>query len=155
MEKNQLRNQFLFEEGSDFIFTWDQFEEALSFHDPRGPYYFVKDPTPVNLYKMMHPYVLTFGGGYMLTRMLDPTNPMTWTAYKAHKWDMTVRTARAIGVGAARTAYVSAYVGVPVAIAAGTTYAYEKKVNEPIRRSHPGSQGTWFGPFGSGFGTVV
>lgn len=104
MEKNQLRNQFLFEEGSDFIFTWEQFEEALSFHDPRGPYYFVKDPTPVNLYKMMHPYVLTFGGGYLLTRMLDPTNPMTWSAYKAHKYDMTVKTVRAVGAGTVRAA---------------------------------------------------
>ncbi len=103
----------------------------------------------------MHPYVLTFGSGYLFTRLLDPTNPMTLRNYSLHRWDMTMRTARAIGVGAARTAYVSAYVGVPVAIAAATTYAYEKKVNEPIRKSHPGSQGTWFGPYGSGFGSVV
>ena len=69
---------------------------------------------------------------------------------------MKIDTYRNVLKFAARTAHVTAYAAVPIAIAGGTTYAYEKKVNEPIRKSHGGSQGTWFGPLGgSGFGTVV
>lgn len=44
----------------------------------------------------------------------------------------------------------------PVAASAAGAYVYEKKVNEPMRASHGGSgSNTWFGPFASGFGTVV
>lgn len=52
----------------------------------------------------MHPYVITFGGGYLFTRMLDPTNPMSWTAYKAHKYDLTKSTIRAVGGATVRAA---------------------------------------------------
>ncbi len=39
---------------------------------------------------------------------------------------------------------------------AGASYVYEKEVNEPIRKSSGGSgSNTWFGPFASGFGSVV
>ena len=44
---------------------------------------------------------------------------------------------------------------VPTVIAVGGATLYEKHVNEPVRKSSGGSRGTWFGPFASGFGTVV
>lgn len=39
--------------------------------------------------------------------------------------------------------------------ATAAAITYEKYVNEPIRESHGGASGTWFGPFASGFGSVV
>ena len=56
-------------------------------------------------------------------------------------------------------------VAIPVAISVGGAIGYEKLVNEPLRETHGGAQtrswlgdfmqGTWFGPYASGFGSVV
>lgn len=79
-----------------------------------------------------------------------------YTIQSLASWHARGQFLRASSLGIARAAVVSTYAAVPIAIAGGTTYAYEKKVNQPIRQSHGGSQGTWFGPLGgSGFGTVV
>ena len=47
----------------------------------------------------------------------------------------------------------------PITIATGVAVAgaigYEKAVNEPLRQAHGGIDLDWFGPFASGFGTVV
>lgn len=51
--------------------------------------------------------------------------------------------------------HVASKAALPVAVAAGvvgTSIVYEQQVNEPIRK---GSSGTWYGPFASGFGSVV
>ena len=44
-----------------------------------------------------------------------------------------------------------------LALAASTAAAvgYERTVNEPLRKAHGGIRNTWFGPYASGFGTVV
>lgn len=49
----------------------------------------------------------------------------------------------------------AAAVAAPVIAATVSAVTYEKYVNEPIRDSHGGSSGTWFGPYASGFGSVV
>lgn len=47
----------------------------------------------------------------------------------------------------------AAAITAPVAVgAAAVSIAYEQTVNKQIRQ---GRSGTWFGPFGSGFGSVV
>lgn len=53
-----------------------------------------------------------------------------------------------------RVAMATAPVMVPGAAVAGAV-AYEKYVNEPIRKAHGGIDIDWFGPFASGFGSVV
>ena len=41
-------------------------------------------------------------------------------------------------------------------LATASTVAYEKYVNEKVRSAHGGAgRDVWFGPFGSGFGSVV
>lgn len=52
------------------------------------------------------------------------------------------------------TGQLAAAAAVPVGTVAAAI-VYEKYVNEPIRDSHGSTKGTWFGPFASGFGTVV
>ncbi len=49
----------------------------------------------------------------------------------------------------------AALVSAPVVAATAGAIGYEKTVNQPLRDAHPGSSGTWFGPFASGFGSVV
>lgn len=51
-------------------------------------------------------------------------------------------------------AITSAPVVVPV-VATAAAIGYEKAVNEPLRKAHGGWDIDWFGPFASGFGTVV
>ncbi len=43
----------------------------------------------------------------------------------------------------------------PVLVATAGAIGYEKMVNEPIRKAHGNWVIDWFGPFASGFGTVV
>ena len=46
----------------------------------------------------------------------------------------------------------------PALVVAGSVAAaigYERAVNEPLREAHGGIENTWFGPFASGFGSVV
>lgn len=47
-------------------------------------------------------------------------------------------------------------IGVPFAVASTASYHYEKTANERVREAAPGhSTANWFGPYASGFGTVV
>lgn len=48
-----------------------------------------------------------------------------------------------------------AIVAAPVVLATAAAISYEKNVNEFVRDSTGGSRGNWFGPFASGFGSVV
>lgn len=81
--------------------------------------------------------------------------PISKVGYLLHQIDVKAKQARGLGGLALRAGTVAGVLAVPTAIAVTTTLAYEKNVNKPIRKSHPGSQGTWFGPYGSGFGSVV
>lgn len=144
-----------------FISFWADFKEGASWWDPRGPYFFIRDPTPENLAKAIFPYTATTTSMYYFVRWLDPVS-MRGVGIREfsrnlflHNMDTRLKALRSIAIGGARYAAATGVVAVPTAISAATTYAYEKKVNEPIRKSHPGSQGTWFGPYGSGFGSVV
>lgn len=49
----------------------------------------------------------------------------------------------------------SGVLAVPVVIASVAAYQYETRVNEPIRELPAHSNSNWFGPFASGFGSVV
>lgn len=75
-------------------------------------------------------------------------DPFRMFALKADTW-------RSIGQFAYRHSGNVALVSAPLVAATAGAIGYEKMVNEPIRKTHPGSRGTWFGPFASGFGPVV
>jgi len=78
-----------------------------------------------------------------------------WTRWSTHLASMRMQASKRLVMQAAPLV-APVLIGAAVTAAAGAgAYAYEKTVNEAIRESHPGSQGTWFGPFASGFGSVV
>ena len=63
------------------------------------------------------------------------------------------RNLASIGV---RVTPVVAVAAVPAVLSAGYAYQYEKHVNEKVRQAHSsGSSTPWWGPFASGFGSVV
>ena len=161
----------MFVEGSDFIplfydereegqnqFYWSVGEGA-SLYSPSGMVDLVRDPSKKNLARAAFGPAFFSAVGVGATYLFGApgqTLAQRYTIQSLASWHARGQFARAVLVGGARAAVVSTYAAVPIAIAGGTTYAYEKKVNEPIRKSHGGSQGTWFGPLGgSGFGTVV
>lgn len=56
----------------------------------------------------------------------------------------------------AQTLKWSGLIGVPAVIASTAAITYEKGVNEQVREAAPGHRtANWFGPYASGFGTVV
>ena len=159
----------MYVEGSDYIpLLYDEqegnefryFDDVALLYSPTGVVDLVRDPSKKTLARAVFApaffSVLGVGATYLFGAP-GQTIAQRYTIQSLASWHARGQLARAVMFGGARTAVVSAYAAVPIAIAGGTTYAYEKKVNEPIRKSHGGgSQGTWFGPLGgSGFGTVV
>lgn len=49
----------------------------------------------------------------------------------------------------------AAIIAAPIVASTAGAIAYERMVNEPLRDAHHSTQGTWFGAFASGFGSVV
>lgn len=46
-------------------------------------------------------------------------------------------------------------IATPIVASIAGAIGYEKYVNEPLRKAHKGADIDWFGPFASGFGSVV
>ncbi len=90
------------------------------------------------------------GTQYGILRFLNWYSPKNAISFHHLHSGMSFLRQQAIGRVVMATAPVLA-VGASVAGAV----AYEKYVNEPLRKAHGGVSGTWFGPFASGFGTVV
>ena len=68
----------------------------------------------------------------------------------------SAETGRLVLAGGPKLVAYTAVAAVPVGIAAAVTLIYESEVNQPLREaSGPASRMVWFGPFASGFGTVV
>ncbi len=58
----------------DLIPYWEDFKEGASWWDPRGPYFFIRDPTPENLAKAIFPYAATTTSAYYFVRLVDPVS---------------------------------------------------------------------------------
>ena len=94
------------------------------------------------------------------------TGPSHWVRQQMSYWAWRSKPGQFVihrAVVPVLTSPATAIAAVP-AVATISAWQYEQRVNEPIRKSHPGSSGTWygsfargswFGPFASGFGTVV
>ena len=168
MEKSRLRNQFLFEQGSDQIpLLYDEQEgnefryvdDVLLLYSPTGLVDLVRDPSGKNLARAAFGPAFFSAVGVGATYLFGApaeTLAQRYTIQSLASWHGKGQLARALLVGGARTAATTTVLAAPAFAAAATTYVYEKYVNRSIRDSHGGSQGTWFGPLGgSGFGTVV
>jgi len=123
-----------------------------------GVYQMATDPSWENFAKMMYiPGIISLGTAAVYFSPLNPAANRIGLRYAAMGVNAEARKQmNRMAFNAARVAIRAAPYLAPVAAAAAGAYVYEKKVNEPIRKSHGGSsRGTWFGPFASGFGTVV
>jgi hypothetical protein len=138
---------------------WDAVHYQLELMNPFFTVYqFGTDPTVENLAKAAYiPMVLGATGAVMYGATVSAVKPgllhamgstMSWGRQGVNRASMWML--RQGGMAAVR----SSPVVVPAAIAAAGAYTYEKKVNEPLRKEHSGFT-SWFGPYASGFGTVV
>jgi hypothetical protein len=114
----------------------------------------VREPSYENLVMTAYNPTIAYGGFKLASIVSGTAMPSFWTR-QVTKGYMTASNLRFLGGVAVRSAPVVAVAAVPAVLAAGYAYQYEKLVNEPLRRSHGSTQGTWFGAFASGFGTVV
>ena len=85
------------------------------------------------------------GTQYGMLRFLNWYSPKNAISFKELHHGLSYFRSRAI---------MTAPVAVPVVAVTGAI-AYEKAVNEPLRQAHGNWDIDWFGPFASGFGTVV
>jgi hypothetical protein len=130
-------------------------KEALDWYNPLAPYYFAKDPSMERAAKMALVPTLLFGAGYATTAWLAPGVRYTPQLHMLHRTAATGKILKSAGQSAALggRALVSPFMGALVTAVTGS-FLYETFVNEPLRDAHPGNI-DWFGPFASGFGTVV
>jgi hypothetical protein len=143
---------------SDWDFSWlDRYEGfsggaqlQLELMQPFNLYDMAVDPSNETVTKAAYMPAIGYSSYWLTTKILGEAMPSFWVRAASRFHDIKMM-AQAAGPYAANVAIVTA----PVATAVVGAIGYEKVVNEPIRRSHPGSSGTWFGPFASGFGPVV
>jgi hypothetical protein len=135
---------------------WDAVHYQLELMNPFFTVYqFGTDPTVENLAKAAYiPMMLGatgavfYGAGVVKPGMLHAMgSTMSWGRQGINR--ATYFMLKQGGMAAVR----SSPVVVPAAIAVAGAVTYEKRVNEPLRKSHHGV--SWFGPFASGFGSVV
>ena len=137
----------------DFFEAWDL---QLDLMNPFNVVDLFVDPSMENLLHAAYMPTIGLTGTY-LAGVIGGTSDIALM----HRWQMASihnRQQMAKSLVRAIPAVASAAISPPAVAfyaAAQGAYHYEKAVNEPIRESHPGSSGTWFGPFASGFGPVV
>lgn len=140
-------------------FTLDeerQIEEALSWYDPFNVFYFVRSPSVEGAAKTALLPSLYLASGIAVTHVLSPGglaySPVINTLHRVDQLGKTVKYGARVG-GLAARGLLSPVFGA-LALAVSGAWAYELYVNNPLRDAHSGDI-DWFGPFASGFGTVV
>ena len=116
--------------------------------DPRNIGDVFTDPSPANLAQIG----FVPAHGYVASQLIAFAigERIAWYELLFHNLEMKKQLAKQVAVAAGRSAIITA----PVVAAVTGAVVYEKTVNEPIRRSHFGFS-SWFGPFASGFGSVL
>ncbi len=125
-------------------------ELQIDLMNPFNAFELIKDPSMENLIKSAYIPSMAYLGYYGASALVGEAAPGFWVR-QALSYEAT-KSALQAGVRFVPTVAVAS---VPVAVSFVGAVWYEKYVNEYVRRSTPGSQGTWFGPFASGFGPVV
>lgn len=114
--------------------------------DPRN---IVREPSLNSLMRMGYVPAHFYGAAKLIA--FGVGEKIGFTEMLMHSTDMRKKMMQKMLITGVRTSIVTA----PVVASVAGSIAYEKAVNEPLRRASPGSSGTWFGPFASGFGSVV
>ena len=122
----------------------------LELMQPFNLYDMAVDPSNETVTKAAYMPSIGYTSYWLTTKILGEAMPSFWVraASRFHDIRMMVQAA---APHAGNVAIITA----PIAVATVGAIGYEKMVNEPLRRSTPGSSGLWFGPFASGFGSVV
>ncbi len=124
-----------------------------------GIYNMATDPSLENFAKMM--YIPAIATGATAALYWSPfVGPAGRIGFRHAAMGVNVEVRKQINKAAWNTVRYSVRAApylAPVAAAAAGAYVYEKEVNEPLRKkAHGGAASNiWFGPFASGFGTVV
>ena len=144
---------------ADIDDNWDALHYQLELMNPFfGVYQFGTDPTVENLAKAAYLPGMFGLTGLTLYKVLGETfgvrhaitSGMHWGRQGVNRTSMWML--RQGGMAAVR----SSPVVVPAAIAVAGAVTYEKRVNESLKKAHGGAgRNVWFGPFASGFGSVV
>lgn len=141
--------------------SWDWLDEYEGFWEggsqlqlelmsPFNTFDVIRDPSTETIVKGLYMPAIGYSGYRLATLAVGETMPSFWVRAAARYHDY-----KAVAQAASRTAPTMAVISAPVVTSVVGAVAYEKAVNEPIRKSHYGILGAWFGPFASGFGTVV
>ena len=142
----------------------DAVDIQLDLMSPFNVFDMVKEPSLETLIKSAYMPTMAYLGYYGAAKLVGEAAPGFWVrralSYEAMKGTVKVGARFVPGVALA---------SVPVAISVTGAVAYEAGVNQPLRDAHFGAGaftwwrgnssssrvGLWFGPFASGFGSVV
>lgn len=113
------------------------------------------EPLPISLARFVMDPRSERAGNMMLVQigLLSGMNLFTYAMSRQGYKTMTgILIEAATGYSTGQLAAAAA----PIAASVAGAVAYEKYVNQPLREAHGGAGGNvWFGPFASGFGSVV
>ncbi len=118
--------------------------------NPFNAFELVKEPSMENLLKSAYMPSMAYLGYYGAATLVGEAAPGFWVR-QALSYEATKGALQAT----ARVAPSVAIASVPIAVSVVGAMFYERTVNRAVRKSTPGSAGLWFGPFASGFGSVV
>ena len=117
--------------------------------NPLNSYQLVQEPTVDNFVKTAYMPSMAYLGYWGASALVGEAAPSFYVR-QAIRFENTKTGLRLIS----HSIPTGIVIGVPVAASVTGAVVYEKTVNEPLRKSHYGFS-SWFGPFASGFGSVV
>ncbi len=125
-------------------------ELQLDLMNPFNAFELVKEPSMENLIKSAYMPSMAYLGYYGAATLVGEAAPGFWVR-QALSYEATKGTLQAT----ARFVPSVAIASVPITFSVVGAAFYERTVNRAVRKSSPGSAGIWYGPFVSGFGSVV
>ena len=117
---------------------------------PFNLYDMVRDPSTETVVKGMYMPAIGYTAYRLTTLAVGEAMPSFWVRAASRFHDH--KTLAQVGV---RSVPTVALVSAPVISSVGGAVIYEKTVNRAVREAHGGWDIDWFGPFASGWGTVV
>ena len=140
------------------IYREGDFERQMDLMDPFSFYYFIRDPSIKTAASAAYMPTMGYLGMRWAALVVGESLPPFW-GRAGHHFNMLKSQAKSLLGGTAtvgRTVLAVSPFLLAATVSTGASIAYEETVNEPIRESSGGSgANTWFGPFASGFGSVV
>jgi hypothetical protein len=133
---------------------WGGSRLLLDIYNPLNkPRIITEGPDQVDLFGLAYTSAIVYGGIKLAS--LITGEKILFTEYLMHRGDMVRRGVITAGRGVVSAAPPLIIGGTAIAASTAGAVLYEKHVNERVRKSSRGTSGLWFGPYASGFGSVV